>query len=57
VVPEGRESAETTMNQGEAAGPPPADAGEAAAEATRLDAIEKLQDEADEILILTFTQT
>jgi hypothetical protein len=46
TVPEGRESAETTMNQEEAAGPPPA-----AAEAARLDAIEKHQDEADEILI------
>jgi hypothetical protein len=31
VVPKGRESAETTMNQDEAAGPPPADAGAAAA--------------------------
>jgi hypothetical protein len=52
VVPEGRESAETTMNQDEAAGPPPADAGAAAAaEDARLDAIEKSQDEADEILI------
>ncbi len=49
MVPEGRESAETTMNQDEAAGPPPADAGAAAA--ARLDAIEKRQDEADEILI------
>jgi hypothetical protein len=52
VVPEGRESAETTMNQEEAAGPSPADAGAAAAvaEAARLDAIEKRQDEAEEIL-------
>jgi hypothetical protein len=49
VVPEGRESAETTMNQEEAAVPPAADAG-AAAEAARLDAIEKRQDEAEEIL-------
>jgi hypothetical protein len=51
TVPEGRESAETTMNQEEAAGPPPADAAAAAAaEAARLDAIEKRQDEAEEIL-------
>jgi hypothetical protein len=47
VVPEGRESAETTMNQEEAAVPP---AAEAAAEAARLDAIEKRQDEAEENL-------
>jgi len=54
VVPEGRESAETTMNQDEAASPPTADAGVAAvmaAEATRLDAIEKRQDEAGKILM------
>ncbi len=58
TVPEGRESAETTMNQEEAAVPPAADAGAAAAaaavaaaaEAARLDAIEKRQDEAEEIL-------
>jgi len=54
IVPEGRESAETTMNQEEAAVPPAADAGAAAAaaaaEAARLDAIEKRQDEAEEIL-------
>jgi hypothetical protein len=71
TVPEGRESAETTMNQEEAAGPPPADAAAAAAaaaaataaaaaaaaataaaaaETARLDAIEKHQDEAEEIL-------
>jgi hypothetical protein len=50
TVPAGRESAETTMNQEEAAAPPAADAGAAAAEAARLDAIEKRQDEADEIL-------
>ncbi len=48
IVPEGRESAETTMNQEEAAVPPAADA--AAAEAAQLDAIEKRQDEAEEIL-------
>jgi hypothetical protein len=56
VVPEGRESAETTMNQNDAADPPTADAGAAAAEATaaeaaRLDAIEQRQDEAEEILV------
>jgi hypothetical protein len=52
TVPAGRESAETTMNQEEAAGPPAPDAGAAAAaaEAARLDAIEKRQDEAEEIL-------
>jgi hypothetical protein len=54
VVPEGRESAETTMNTDDAADPPPADAGAAAAaaaEAARLDAIEQRQDEAEEILV------
>jgi hypothetical protein len=57
TVPEGRESAETTMNQEDAVAPPAADAGAvaaaaaaAAAEAARLDAIEKRQDEAEEIL-------
>ncbi len=51
IIPEGRESAETTMNQDDAADPPPADAGAAAAEAARLDAIEQRQDEAEEILV------
>jgi hypothetical protein len=49
VVPDGRESAETTMNQDDAADPPPADAG--AAVAARSDAIEQRQDEAEEILV------
>ncbi len=50
TVPEGRESAETTMNQEDAAAPPPGAGAAAAAEAARLDAIEKRQDEAEEIL-------
>jgi hypothetical protein len=49
VVPEGRKTAETTMNQDDAADPPNADAGAAAA--ARLDAIEQRQDEAEEILV------